>query len=135
MSIFSWKVTEEEFKTQVKNYDNLKITESYRGISALLVLGSMVLTVILAKFGVISYDNVYSAIIYVPLAYFIYKGHRWALVLVMLLWTFEKGWQVYDAVNNSASVIVPIIWWSIFMNYFFNALKIEIAKKKQIKEN
>lgn len=95
----------------------------------------MVLTVILAKFGVISYDSVYSAIIYVPLAYFIYKGHRWALVLVMLLWTFEKGWQVYDAVNNSASVIVPIIWWSIFMNYFFNALKIEIAKNKQIKEN
>ncbi len=94
----------------------------------------MVLTVVLAKFGVISYDSVYSAIIYVPLAYFIYKGHRWALVLVMLLWTFEKGWQVYDAVNNSTSVIVPIIWWSIFMNYFFNALKIEIAKKKQIIE-
>lgn len=134
MSIFSWKVTEEEFKTQVENYNNLKITESYRGISALLVLGSMVLTVILAKFGVISYDSVYSAIIYVPLAYFIYKGHRWALVLVMLLWTFEKGWQVYDAVNNSTSVIVPIIWWSIFMNYFFNALKIEIAKKKQVSE-
>ncbi len=134
MSIFSWKVTEEEFKTQVENYSNLKITESYRGISALLVLGSMVLTVVLAKFGVISYDSVYSAIIYVPLAYFIYKGHRWALVLVMLLWTFEKGWQVYDAVNNSTSVIVPIIWWSIFMNYFFNALKIEIAKKKQVIE-
>ena len=29
MSIFSWKVTEEEFKTQVENYNNLKIKKTY----------------------------------------------------------------------------------------------------------
>ncbi len=127
MSIFSWKVSEEDMKTQVDNYKNLKVTESYRGISALLILGSMVLTVLLAKFGVISYDAVYSSIIYVPLAYFIYKGHRWALIAIMILWTFEKGYQLY---TGGTSVIVPIIWWSIFMNYFFNALKVELARKK-----
>lgn len=114
-------------KTQVENYKSLKITESYRGISALLILGSMVLTVLLAKFGAISYDAVYSSIIYVPLAYFIYKGHKWALIVIMILWTLEKGYQLY---SGGTSVIVPIIWWSIFMNYFFNALKVELARKK-----
>ncbi len=127
MSIFSWKVSEEDMKTQVNNYKSLKITESYRGISALLVLGSMVLTVLLAKFNVISYDAVYGSIIYVPLAYFIYKGHKWALIAIMILWTLEKGYQLY---TGGTSVIVPIIWWAIFMGYFVNAFKVELARKK-----
>ena len=127
MSIFSWKVSEEDFKNQVEGYKNLKITQSYRGIAALLILGSMILTVVLAKFGAISYDAVYSSIIYVPLAYFIYKGHKWALITVMILWTFEKGYQIYQ---GGISPIVPIIWWSIFMFYFYNAFKVELALKK-----
>ena len=127
MSIFSWKVSEEDFKNQVEGYKNLKITQSYRGIAALLILGSMILTVVLAKFGAISYDAVYSSIIYVPLAYFIYKGHKWALITVMILWTFEKGYQIYQ---GGISPIVPIIWWSIFMFYFYNAFKVELAFKK-----
>ena len=49
MSIFSWKISEEEMKNQVGNYDSLKITQSYRGISALLVLGSMILTVLVVS--------------------------------------------------------------------------------------
>jgi hypothetical protein len=128
MSIFSWKISEEEMKTQVENYNNLKITQSYRGISALLILGSMVLTVLLAKFGVISYDAIYSSIIYLPIAFFIWKGHRWAMIAMMILWTFEKGYQLYA--SGGTSPIVPIIWWAIFMGYFVNAFKIELARKK-----
>jgi len=131
MSIFSWKISEEDMKTQVENYNNLKITESYRGISALLILGSMILTVVLAKFDVVSYDAVYGAIIYLPLAFFIWKGHRWAMIVMIALWTFEKGYQVYATAGES-SPIVAIIWWAIFVGYFVNALKVEIARKKII---
>lgn len=130
MSIFSWKISDEDLKNQVDNYKTLKITESYRGIAALLILGSMVLTVLLAKFGVISYDAVYSAIIYVPLAFFVWKGHRWALIMMMILWTFEKGYQLYD--SGGTSPIVPIIWWAIFMGYFVNAFRIELARRKMV---
>lgn len=130
MSIFSWKLSDEDLKTQVEGYNELKITQSYRGIAALLILGSMVLTVLLAKFGVISYDSVYSAIIYVPLAFFVWKGHRWALIAMMILWTFEKGLQVYDSASLGSSPIVPIIWWAIFMGYFVNAFKVELARRK-----
>lgn len=128
MSIFSWKISEEEMKTQVENYNNLKITQSYRGISALLILGSMVLTVLLAKFGVISYDAVYGSIIYLPIAFFIWKGHKWAMIAMMILWTFEKGYQLYA--SGGTSPIIPIIWWAIFMGYFVNAFKVELARKK-----
>jgi hypothetical protein len=128
MSIFSWKISEEEMKTQVEHYNSLKITESYRGISALLILGSMVLTVLLAKFGVISYDAVYSAIVYLPIAFFIWKGHRWAMIAMMILWTLEKGYSLYA--SGGTSPIIPIIWWAIFMGYFVNAFKIELARKK-----
>lgn len=130
MSIWSWKVSEEDMKNQVENYNNLKVTQSYRGIAAILIVASMILTVLLAKFGAIPYDGIYSAIIYLPLAFFIYKGHRWAIVVTMILWTLEKGIQVYDAINNSSGIIGPIIFWSIFMHYFYNALKVEIARKK-----
>jgi len=131
MSIFSWKISEEDMKTQVENYNNLKITESYRGISALLILGSMILTVVLAKFDVVSYDAVYGAIIHLPLAFFIWKGHRWAMIVMIALWTFEKGYHVYATAGES-SPIVAIIWWAIFVGYFVNALKVEIARKKII---
>lgn len=128
MSIFSWKINDEEMKTQVENYKNLKITQSYRGISALIILGSMFLTVLLAKLSVIPYDAVYSAIIYLPIALFIWKGHKWAMIAMMILWTFEKGYQLYA--SGGTSPIVPIIWWAIFMSYFVNAFKVEIARKK-----
>lgn len=131
MSIFSWKVSEEDLKKQVENYNTLKITESYRGIAALLVLGSMVLTVLLAKFGVVDYSAVYSSIIYLPIAFFVWKGHRWALIAIMILWTFEKGYQVYESAGQT-SPIIPIIWWSIFMFYFYNAFKVELARRKSI---
>lgn len=130
MSIFSWKISDEEIKAQVENYDRLKITESYRGISTLLILGSMILTVALAKFEVIPYDAVYGSIIYLPIAFFIWRGHRWAMIVMMILWTFEKGYQLYA--SGGTSPIVPIIWWAIFMGYFVNAFRIELARRKLV---
>lgn len=128
MSIFSWKVSEEDLKKQVENYNTLKLTESYRGIAALLVLGSMILTVLLAKFGVIDYSAVYSPIIYLPIAFFIYKGQKWAMITIMILWTLEKGYQLY--ISGGSSPIVTIIWWFLFMVYFYNAFKVELARRK-----
>ena len=36
-SVFSWKITEEELREQIDNYKTLKITQSYRGISVLIL--------------------------------------------------------------------------------------------------
>lgn len=129
MSVFSWKVSDKDLKNQVENYQSLKITESYRGVAALLILASMALTVILVQFGVVESDAVYGAIIYLPIAFFIWKGHRWAMIAMMILWTIEKGYQLYASIGVTTP-IVPIIWWSIFMHYFYNAYKVEAARRK-----
>ncbi len=128
MSLFSWKISDAEMKNQVENYKNLKITESYRGISTLLIIGSIVLTLILAVFHVVVFsDAIFGLIIYLPIAFFVWKGHRWAMIAIMILWTFEKGYQIYSGVSTP---IVPIIWWALFMGYFVNSFKVELARRK-----
>jgi hypothetical protein len=64
MSIFSWKMTPQELETQVKQYHTLKVTQSYRGIAALLIVASMILTGLLVLFGAVSFDSLYGAVIY-----------------------------------------------------------------------
>lgn len=128
MSIFSWKMSPEDLRNEVQNYSTLKITQSYRGVSAILILGSMILTAILAAFRVVSSDAIYGAVIYLPLAFFIYRGHRWAMIVIMVLWTLEKGYQLYS--SSTTAPIIPVIWWFIFMDYFVNAFRIELARRK-----
>lgn len=130
MGIFSWKISEEDLKNQLENYNSLKITKSYKGIAALLILGSMVLTVVLAKFEVIPYDAVYGSIIYLPIAFFIYKGHKWAMIGIMILWTLERGYGLFS--SDGSGFIITIFWWFFFMSYFYNALKVELARKRLV---
>jgi hypothetical protein len=65
--------------------------------------------------------------VYLPLAFFIYRGRRWAMIVMMALWTLEKGYQIYA--SSTPTPIVPVIWWFIFMNYFVNAFRIERARR------
>jgi hypothetical protein len=129
MSIFSWAVSPEDFKNQLDNYQTLPVTQSYRGVSALMILFSGVLTSVLGGFGLGPSSAVYSLLLYGPLGWFVYKGHRWAIVLMMLLWTFEKGVQV---ASGAPAAIIAIVWWSIYMNAFFNAFRVERARQKAI---
>lgn len=121
-----FSIGDEELQQQVDNYDSLKITESYRGISLLAIAFSMAVTLALVAVHWIAFDSIYSLVIYLPLAAFIYKGHRWAIIAMMLLWTYEKG---YSVVNGSA-FIVALIWWAFYMGFFYKALRVENARRK-----
>jgi ribosomal protein L40E len=49
----------------------------------------------------------------------------------MALWTFEKGYQLYEiGQGGGGSGIMPIIWWLIIMPYFWKALKVENERRK-----
>ncbi len=63
-NIFSWKLSEEEIKSQVNDYNSFKIT-SYRSVSVFFILFSLALTFILGIFnfgGVTIADALWSSI-------------------------------------------------------------------------
>lgn len=132
-SSWSWKIEEADLKNQVENYNTLKISESYRGISVLIISALLGFSLILAFFGVYAdiATMIWGIVLYLPIIFFVYKGHRWAIVLLMAMWTLEKGYQLYQiGQGGGGSGIMPIIWWLIIMPYFWKALKVENEKRK-----
>lgn len=125
-NIFSWKMSDEELQNQVDNYDTLKITESYKGISTIILLAILALSLILGFFNVIPVEDVlYSLIIYIPIIFFVYRGHRWAIISIMILWTIEKAITLF-----AGGSVLSIFWWAIVIPYFYKALKVENERKK-----
>ena len=132
-SSWSWTIDESDLKTQVENYETLKITESYRGISVLIVLALLAFSFILSFLGVYAdiETMIWGLVLYLPILFFVYKGHRWAIISLIILWTFEKGYALYEVVESgSGSPIMAIFWWLIIMPYFWKALRGENEKRK-----
>ena len=132
-SIFAWSINPDELKYQVEQYNTLGITESYRGNAVLLVLALLAFSAVFTHFGAIPLDGgtITEWIIYIVALFFVYKGHRWAIILVMLLWTGDKAYQIYDAsTSGHGNIALMIVWWLILMPYLFKALKIEKERNK-----
>ena len=125
-NIYSWAMTPEELRFQIDNYQTLKITESYRGIAALLLLASMTLTAVVSFFSGTADTTIWGVVAVLPVAYFTYKGHRWAIITLMILWTVDR---LYSLSLSPSNGIWLIIWWAIFMPYFYKALKVENARR------
>ena len=125
-----WGIEGAELKKQVENYQNLKITESYRGISVLIISALLGLSLLLSFLGVYvdPITMLYGIIIYAPIIFFVYKGHRWAINALMIFWTYEKFYQIYETGGNGW--IWPILWWLIVTPYFWKTLKVENERRK-----
>ena len=55
---------------------------------------------------------------------FVKKGHRWAIVLIMFLFTADKGYAILKMHNGFAAVIVLFFWFFI-TRFFWRALQVE----------
>jgi hypothetical protein len=53
-----------------------------------------------------------------------FKGHRWAMIGAMILWTFEKGYSLVSGINP----FMTILWWSIYMHIFWESYKVEAMR-------
>jgi hypothetical protein len=120
-----WNIEAEELQEQESKYSELKLTESYRGRAFLVVLAFSLISI------------VYGIVLIVPSAYiagflvtllslFIYKGFRWAMLLVMIIWTIEK------AVTFLSSPWISIFLWILVMTPLFKAWKLEGVRKKKV---
>lgn len=124
---------DKEFENQVNNYHSLKITKSIRGELTVFFIVVMIASLILGFFEFMGTfeDALYGLIIYIPLTLFIYKGHRWAMVSMIVVWTVEKGYQL--VMLNGKFGLLTFIWWIMVVSYLYKAIKIENARRRKEK--
>lgn len=125
-----WRIDEDQLDRQVREYRTLRFWQSMRGISALCLLFSAVVTLLLVQFGAGQIDA--SAYVDVGLmagcAVFIFFGHRWAMIAAMLLWTLEKGFGLVS--SGGGGLFLQIIWWAAYMHAFFFAFRVEQTRRR-----
>jgi hypothetical protein len=137
-STFDWRMSAAELTEQVAGYSTLGIWKSYRKLSAMLWLLSIAITALigpwLMKMDWIEVSS--GAVIYCILAVFCVRGHRWALILSMVLWTVEKGYSIIQPFGSSDTsaaggrLITSIIWWGLYMGVFWKALTVERMRRR-----
>jgi hypothetical protein len=129
-----WNIGPYELKEQVEGYKTLKIYQSARGISLLLFIGSAVLTALLTELMTHDRSSYVDVALFVILGVFIYFGHRWAMVLGMVLWTLEKVFQVVMLVRGKqfANPFMILLFWAIFMHAMLLAFRTEQARRQQV---
>lgn len=118
-----WKLDESELEIQISQYDSLKTTKSWRKFASILTVAAIILTFAGSLAGLLDVAAaVISGIIYAPFAYLIWKGKKWAMIAMMILWTLEKAGSVVD---RPASIVIVLFWWDFFMRYYWGAYQVE----------
>ena len=126
-SFFSLKVDDDDPKERLDGYKTLKITKSNRGMSFLAVLVSLGLTFALAlPLHVLTTSAIVGLVIYMALATFAHKGHRGALIALMIRWTAGKFYQVY----GGGLVVTILFWWATFVSISWKALVVENGRRE-----
>lgn len=131
-----------EEQGKIVTYSQVEI-KSKRFVTSLIIIGVVALTAIFYLInGFTDKDSLsfymislgVTIIVYVPIAFFVYKGYRWSLILMIILWTLEKGYQLIE--KKTVGFLVIIIWF-LMVSQFFKALKFEyeiIGSKNPKKE-
>lgn len=128
-----WITDKDEITRQVHGYNTLDIWHASRKIAALALLFSSALTVILVLFANWDSSSLIDVLLMLVIAFFIYKGHRWAMIVAMVYWTYAKFYGLFTSYSSGStpSPIVAILWWAIFMHAFFEAYKVEQVRMKK----
>lgn len=130
-----WRVDDDELQAQAAQYDMLGWFQSGRKLSVVLLLASTAATLIAALFGAGGAASYIEAGLLAVLAACIYRGHRWAMIAAMLLWTLEKGFSVVARLATGGPVgavmsIIPLLWWAVFMHAFYLAFRVEQERRR-----
>lgn len=136
--ILWWRIDQEELTKQVQEYKSLGIWRSARKVSALLLIFSSIVTVLFVIF--LNWDSfsLIDVAVSLLLALFIYRGYRWALIVAMFYWTFEKIFTIYEGFSSGSfsqttPIFVLFIWWAAYMHTFYLAFKVESSRTKGAK--
>jgi hypothetical protein len=130
----SLRFTAEELQDQVSNYSSLKLTKSARGL-VVLFFGALnlftLIVVFLFNIANLSFWGVLLeiAILYVPLLFFAYRGHRWALIALMVVWAGDKIYTSYYQMTTGGTPLASIIFLLVGVAICMKALQVENARR------
>jgi len=133
--IFWWQLDQEELDKQVAEYHSLKITQSARGQSFLLLL-FVALATLVQPFFISGYENFVDVLIALVLGYFIYRGHQWAMISAMIWCSLGKFYLVYVGMvtpsppSYASNPIIHLVFWALFMHAFYFAFRVERLRKQ-----
>ena len=134
---FSWKMSPQELEFQVANYRTLSFSKSARGIviqiMGIIIILSLVLASVISSImpGFFSMTGtIIESIVYAVLLIFVYMGHRWAMVTVLVLWTLDKASTAYLQLSHNGNAFMSILFWLIIAPYIIKAIKVENARRK-----
>ncbi len=126
---------EEARQKHVENKKNkifvLKKKKKYTTIASILIFLSSVLTIFFVFFFGISKLALVGVLVYLFLAYFVYREKKWAIVAVAIFFTLDKILQGIEEPNMAKSIF---FWWIAFMSVFLGAYR-ELSKEKKIINN
>ena len=128
-----WTIDPDQLQRQATEYSSLGVFESARGRCALCLIFLAAVSVFPIYFRKSDYSAVEAAA-FLVLAVLVYRGHRWAMICAMLLWTLERASQFHINLQGHASsllenIMVPVFWWALFMRFFYAAFRVEQERR------
>ncbi|MBU2568352.1 MAG: hypothetical protein KJ967_06235 [Elusimicrobia bacterium] len=132
------ELSEEKLNHQIDNYTTLKIHQSFRGravlINLVLLLMATIGTIVTssADYATITIFTILAIVhylIFLSISVFAYKGRRWAIILLMILWTAERLIQLPS--ENSVFIYISIFWLLFILSQFYKALQVENERKRR----
>ena len=135
LSAFSWKLSDEQLKYEVENYDDLSFWKTTRGAAVALLLLSALITIVSVGLGWFPALVLFDVLLILILSFFIYRGSRAAIVLAMIYWTFTQAIKVFDLflleeVELATDLLLILFWWILIIKPLWNSYKIEKERRR-----
>jgi len=128
---YSFSLSKTELERQVNKYHDLKMGESVRGvlilIIAFVVVGLGLLLSLVSEYATPG-EILIDVIFYAFILYFVYKGHRWALISLFVWYTIALIYSIY---SFNRFGIGTILWSIAIYAYIVKSYKVENARKKK----
>lgn len=127
-----WIVDDAKLAKEIARYGERNPFKTARGVSALCLLLSVVITIVVVALKVFPANALIDAGISLFLALFCYLGHRWALLSAMAWWTLEKGVSIVESLtgSNGGFIFTNLIWWAAYMGAFWLAFRVEQERRR-----
>lgn len=134
------------FQKQIDEYDKLKLPQTYRGKSQIILWVSIALVILSSLFSknltIILATIVGQFISFGLLSIYIGRGKKWAIIITQILWTLASIREISTYLNNiqqqrdiasedlTTALLVGGVIYFFTMRIFVLAFRVENARRK-----